>query len=125
MLDNLRLALLISLSILLVVVLYKRFKRAVMMRERPAPMHAELLHVEVMYHPARLRVHLSVPSDQEIHPAMLSEAHAPLRRWPAQQVAAGQHVLELELDGHGDGAYYFELATATQRTERRFKLRFA
>lgn len=122
MLDNLRTALLISLSILLVVVLYKRFKRAVMARERPAPLHAELLLVEVMYHPARLRVHLSVPSAQEIHPVLLSDAHAPLHRWPSRQVAPGEHVLELELDGRGDGAYYFELATATQRTERRFKL---
>lgn len=125
MLDDLRTALLISLSILLVAVLYKRFRRAVMLRDLPAPMHAELVRVEVMYHPSRLRVHLSVPMEQEIHPAMLSEAHTPLHRWPSRRVARGEHVLELDLAGHGDGLYFFELSTATQRTERRFKLQLA
>ncbi|HEX2617032.1 MAG TPA: hypothetical protein VHL57_05775 [Flavobacteriales bacterium] len=123
--ENLRYALLISLSILLLVVLYRRFKRYVMMRDLPAPLHAELVRVEVMYHPTRLRVELSVPNDQEVFPAVLTEHHAPLHGWPTQAMLRGQHVLELPFEGRADGVYFFELATFSQRTERRFILREA
>lgn len=125
MVENLRIAAIISLSIMLVVVLYRRYKVRVMAHELPAPLHAELLHVEVMYHPLRLRVHFSVPSDQEIMPAMLSEQHLPLHSWATVRVKKGEHVLELDLRHGRDGAYFFELATADQRTERRFNVRNA
>ncbi|MFT3885588.1 MAG: hypothetical protein QM724_09200 [Flavobacteriales bacterium] len=123
--DNIRIALLISLSILLVAVLYKRFKQYVMVRDLPAPLHAELVRVEVMYHPTRLRVELIAPKDQEVMPAVLSETHAPVHGWPSRLVAQGQQVLELELPGRTDGVYFFELATESQRTERKFILRQA
>lgn len=123
--ENLRLALLISLSILLIVVLYKRFKQYVMQRDLPAPLHAELVRVEVMYHPTRLRVEVTVPNDQEVRPAMLSETHEHLHGWPACVLPKGPGVLELPVNGRPDGTYFFELATQSQRTERRFTLRQA
>ncbi len=120
---KLRLTLLITLSILFVVLLYRRFKGRVMARELPAPQHAQLIALEVMYHPARLRVELSVPSEQDIFPVMLTTAHAPLHTWPTEQFAKGQHVMELPLNGHGDGEYFFELGTSSQRTVRKFNVR--
>ena len=123
--DNIRHTLLITLGILLVAVLYKRFKRYVMIRDLPAPLHAELVHVEVMYHPTRLRVEMTVPRDEDVTPAVLSEQHEHLHDWPARRVHQGHSVLELPLEGRMDGTYFFELATATQRTERKFTLRQA
>lgn len=123
MLADIRLTLLISLTILVLVLLYKWFKRRVMMHDLPTPVHAELVSVEVMYHPSVLRVEVVMPRKEELFPAMLSSVHAPLRHWDTVVVDQGRHVLELPLDAHGAGTYYFELATTGQRTERRFTLR--
>jgi len=120
---KLRLTLLITLSILFLVLLYRRLKERVVARELPAPQHAQLIALEVMYHPARLRVELTVPSDQEIFPAMLSPVHDPLHTWPTEQFAKGRHVMVLPLNGRGDGEYFFELGTSSQRTVRKFNVR--
>ncbi len=122
-LEEIRTFLLISLSILVVVVAYKRFRQYVQLHHAPIPQHVELVKLEVMYHPHLLRVELSIPVPGEVFPAMLSHRHALLHSWPAVQMAMGDHVLELPLEGELDGHYYFQIATGTQRTERRFTVR--
>ncbi len=123
MLANIRLTLLISLTILVLVLLFRWFKRRVLLHDLPTPLHAELVSVEVMYHPSVLRVEVKMPRKEELFPAMLSNVHAPLHSWSAVVVDEGRHVLELPLEAHEEGNYYFELATSSQRTERRFSLR--
>ncbi len=122
-LDQLRLALLISLSILFVVMLWRRFKMKAMIAQLPVPSHAELLALQVEYHPTRLRVEVTLPGAEELRPAMLTMEHGPLYQWPATAKSAGRHVLELPIDGYADGEYYFELATSSQRTVRKFQLK--
>lgn len=122
-LEDIRTFLLISLSILVVVAAYKRFKQYVQLHHAPVPQHVELAALEVMYHPSLLRVELAMPASGEVFPAMLSGHHAPLHAWPAMQLSKGTHVLELPLDGELEGHYFFEIATGTQRTERRFTVR--
>ena len=89
----------------------------------PTPIHAELVSVEVMYHPLMLRVEVSMPKKEELFPAMLTDAHQPLHNWPVLAVEQGSHTLELPLGPTVSGTYYLELATASQRTERRFIVR--
>lgn len=125
MLADIRLTLLISLTILVLVLLYKWFKRRVMIHDLPTPIHAQLVSVEVMYHPSVLRVEVQMPRKEELFPALLNSFHAPVQRWDAMMVDEGRHVLELPLAAYGEGSYYFELATSGQRTERRFSLRTA
>lgn len=125
MLDTFRNALLISLIILLVVMLYRRLKQRVLARDLPAPMHAELVRLEVMYHPARLRVEFTLPKEQRIHPALLSDTHQHLHAWASEEIPSGTRIMELPLTDRTDGAYFFQLATDSQRTERRFILRQA
>lgn len=123
--EDIRTTLLITLSVLVVVVAYRRFKQYVKLRHAPVPQHVELVALEVGYHPPLLRAQVSMPAAGEIFPAMLSPVHAPLRSWPAMQVGKGEHVLELPLAEDVDGPYFFEIATATQRTERKFTVRRA
>lgn len=123
--EDLRTVLLITLSILVVAVAYRRFKQYVMLHHGPAPRHLELLAVEVMYHPARLRVHVSMPAQGTLAAAMLSQAHQPLLAWPDADVAQGEHVLELPLGEDLEGPYFLHLSSATQRMERRFIVRRA
>ena len=124
-LDALRTVLLITLPILVLAAAYRWFKQYVRLHHTPVPKHVELVAIEVMYHPAKLRVEFSLPGAGEVFPAMLSSRHARLHDWPPMQVAQGDHVLELPLDGELDGHYFFEIATGTQRTERRFTFRKA
>lgn len=121
-LDDLRITLLISLSLLLVAVLYRRFRRQVLARELPAPLHAELTGLQVEYHPARLRVEVSMPARQELHPRLVTREHKPLHAWSTLTLAAGEHAFELALPPMEAGEHYFELATSTQRTVRVFRL---
>ncbi len=121
-LDELRITLLISLSILLVAVLFRRFRRKVMAQDLPAPQHVELIGLQVAYHPVRLRVEVSIPARQELHPRLVDRDHAPLHAWPSLTLGDGEHVFELSLPGLADGEHYFELATSTQRTVRVFRL---
>lgn len=125
MVERLRLTLLISLSLLTVILLWRRFKQQVMARDLPAPAHAEVLTVQVAYHPDRLRVELALPAPQEVRTALLDNAHRTTHNWPARTVTSGTHVMELPLDGLPDGEHLLELATSTQRTIRRFNIRRA
>ena len=56
-------------------------------------------------------------------PALLAANHERLHAWPAQRLGPGEHVLELTLESGLAGTYVFEVATNTQRTERRFMVR--
>ena len=123
MLEDFRLALLITLALLVGIILFRRFKRYIRIHHMPIPQHVELLHVEVMYHPSILRVQVNMPRPEEVFPAMLTQGHAPLRSWPAVRMEKGGHVLELPLEMDTEGIFFFEIATSTQRTERRFTVR--
>lgn len=123
MIESLRTALLITLAILVAVILYRRIKRYYRVHHMPIPRHMDLLAVEVMYHPPVLRVHIAMPAPGEVFPAMLSDAHAPLAKWPSEALGQGTHVLELPLQEGVEGHFFFEIATATQRTERKFTVR--
>lgn len=123
MLESLRTALLITLAILVVVILYRRIKEYMRRHHLPIPQHVKLLELQVEYHPRRLRVVVEAPKGAEIQFSMLSAEHAHLDRWPVVQVPKGELVLELPLDVARKGIFYLEVATDTQRTERRFTLR--
>ncbi len=120
-LENLRTALLITLSVLLVIVLFQRFRRRVLARDMPAPLHAELLSLTVAYHPARLLVEVHVPQPQRLATALIHADGMPLHPWPDSSLAAGTHRFELPLPDLEPGSYHFELRTSTQRTVRRFR----
>lgn len=119
---TLRTALLITLSILLLIVLYQRFRRRVLARDLPVPRHAELVRLEVAYHPVRLLVVVELPEAQSIQVSLADERHEPLHHWPEERKDPGSHALELILPALPEGVYHFTLATATQRTVRRFRL---
>jgi len=121
-LGNIRTALIISLSILLVLVLWRRFKRRVVASEMPVPLYAELIAVQVEYHPARLRVVIAVPRDQIVHTTLLDGSHAHLHTWDELRLQRGDSTLHLTLPSLADGDYHLEMRTATQRTVRRFRL---
>lgn len=121
----LRNALLITLSITLVLVLYRRFRLAVLARQMPAPMHAELVDLLVEYHPARLRVTVKVPTQQQLSMRLLDADHKGVHEWPAERQGPGEVVLLRDMPVLPDGIFYLELSTATQRTERMFRLQQA
>ncbi|MBK9177844.1 MAG: hypothetical protein IPM46_16230 [Flavobacteriales bacterium] len=122
-LETLRTALLISLSVLLVVVLYQRFRRGVRANDLPVARHAELRSLAVAYHPARLLVEVRVPEMQRLMTGLsqddrIRDAH----QWPDEAFPAGTHRFERPLPALEPGEYHFELRTTTQRTVRRFRL---
>lgn len=121
--DQLRLTLLISLSLLFTVMVWRRFKRRVVRDERPVALHAELLALQVEYHPERIRIEVSLPGPEELRLSMLDLRNDRVQQWPALSKAAGAHLLELPVNGAPDGEYYFELATSSQRTVRKFRLK--
>lgn len=123
-LDTLRSALLITLPVVLIAVLWRKFKLRTLARELPAPAHAELLDLQVAYHPSRLRALVNIPGDreQEIHTALLNAGYNTIHRWPVRSLPTGEHWLERPLIDLPDGDHYFEMGTATQRTVRRFRL---
>ena len=124
-LDTLRLALLISLPIVLLALLYKRFRQRVLQRDRPAPQHTELIGLEVAYHPARVRAWVLIPGKsggQVIHTALLDQEHTFVFQWPEERLSAGEHWIERTLEARANGDHYFQIGTATQRTERHFRL---
>lgn len=123
--DHLRTALLISLSLLFVAMVFRRFKRKAMNEERPVASHAELLALHVEYHPERIRAEVLLPGPEEMRPAMLDMGHRLLQNWPTLSKETGTHVLELPIGPAPDGEYYFELATSSQRTVRKFRLKRA
>lgn len=122
---NVRTALLITLSVLLVAILWRRFRQRVLANDMPAALHAELLGVELAYHPARLHVHLKVPGPQEIRTALLDAEHRVLHHWPHDVLPEGSHRVERDLPLLADGVYHLEISTTTQRTVRQFRLQQA
>lgn len=122
---NVRTALLITLSVLVVAMLWRRFRQYVLAKDMPAPLHAELLELQLAYHPVRLRVALKVPGEQVIHTRLLDQAHTPVHTWDEARLAQGEHDLERVLPPLADGIYFLEMATSTQRTVRQFRLRQA
>ena len=122
-LDILRIALLITLPITLVAVLWKKFKQRTLRNDMPAPSHAELIGLEVAYHPARLKVWVKTPANEIIGTALLNGEHREIQAWEPQAMPPGEQWIERSVDSLADGSYYFELSTATQRTERLFHLR--
>lgn len=121
-LDLLRNVLLVTLSILVLVLLFRRFRQRVLARDMPAPRHAELLELRVAYHPARFLARVRIPSAQRISLILRDVDHAELRSWPEEDLMAGDHDLERPLEGIADGDLHLEVRTATQRTVRRFRL---
>lgn len=122
LIENVRLTLLVSLALLVVALLLRRFKRNVLAKDLPAPQHAELTDLQVAYHPARLRVEVTMPSRQELHPGLVDRDHRTLHDWSKLTLGAGTHVIELDLPSLADGEHFFQLATSTQRTVRVFRL---
>lgn len=119
---TLRTALIITLSILLVVLSFRRFKQVVLRKDVPAINHAELIVLEVEYHPTRLRVVLDMPQEEEVHMALLDKTHAPFHQYADERLAKGRYELQQTLPTLSDGEYYFEVRSATQRTVRGFRL---
>ena len=118
---TLRTALLITLSILLLIVMWQRFRRSVMAKDLPAPQHAELIKLEVAYHPVRLIAEVHLPSPQRITTSLADERHRRIASWAEETLGAGMHRIERSLPELAEGIFYFEVATATQRTLRRFR----
>lgn len=121
----LRNALIGTLSILLLVVLLRRFRQYVLRRDVPAPLHAELLELEVLYHPARLRVVLHMPQAGTLQLQLLDAQHCSLHAWGPVDLVRGQHDLVRELPDLPDGLFHLDVRTATQRTVRGFRLQQA
>ena len=122
---NVRTALLITLSVLLVVILWRRFRQRVLAKDMPAPLHAELTGIELAYHPARLIVRLKVPDEQTIRTRLLDTEHQGFHEWAQERLSRGEHELERPLPRLADGPYFLEMSTATQRTIRQFRLQQA
>ena len=120
--SDLRITLLVSLAILLIVIVWRRFKQRTVAHELPVRAHAELITLQMRYHPPRLRVEVIMPDAERIRPAMLDLHHGPVHHWPEIDLAAGSHILEFPLNGHTVGDHYFELATGSQRTVRKFSV---
>ncbi len=118
----LRTALLITLSILLAIVLARRFRRRVLAKDLPVNAHAELVGLEVAYHPARLHVIVRAPLDQILHTALIGPDEHHMHTWTEEPVEAGTHTIVRELPQLSDGVHHFELRTTTQRTVRQFRL---
>ena len=122
---NLRTALIVSLSAMVLLILWRRLRQYVLTKDMPAPLHAELLGLELAYHPARLHVVLKVPGDQLIRTRLLDHAHTTLLAWDDEPLQRGDHALERVLPPLNDGVYFLEMATDTQRTLRQFRLQLA
>lgn len=123
MVDTLRTTLLISLALLVVIIAIRRYKQYIKVHHTPVPRHAELLEVEVAYHPPRVRVLVRLPKEEEVFPAVLAADHTRMSTWPPMRLAAGSHEIEFPLAPEADGVLHFELGSSSQRTERRFIVR--
>lgn len=122
-LENVRIALLISLSLLVVAVAYRRFRRHVLARHMPVMQHAELGGLTVAYHPLRIRAEVKVPARQSIRFVVLGPDHGELHSWPGMELQAGGHTIELDMLPGRAGDHYLELRTDSQCTVRKFTIR--
>jgi hypothetical protein len=121
-LENLRNALIITLGVVLLVLLYRRFKQYVRERHLPQVLHAELIQVQVAYHPVRLLVELRAPEAVDLQFAALDAGHNTAHKWHPIRAQAGIATLELALPVLEDGVHFLEMRTHTQRTVRQFRL---
>ena len=121
-LETVRTALLITLSILFLVLVFRWYRDKVRANELPAPSHAELIALEVAYHPARLHVHLHMHAGRKLGTVLLDGSHQVIHRWDEEVVNAGDHHLLRQLPELRAGTYYLEVATSTQRIVRQFRL---
>lgn len=119
---TLRTALIITLSIMAVVMGWIRFRQWILLRDIPVIKHAELEGLDVSYHPERLHLVVRVPTEQTLSTVLLDAAHKPLFQWEDLVLKAGRHTYELKLPELADGNFHLEINTATQRTERSFRL---
>lgn len=124
-LSTLRWVLLVSLSITLLFVWYRRFRITTLAKEVPVVKHAELTQLDVAYHPERLKLSMTVPRTQEMHAAVLDEGWNEVKRFPAQLLEEGRPEWVLEVSGLAAGRYYIRLTSSGQSTERMFILRGA
>lgn len=122
---NVRTALIVTLSALVLLILWRRLRQHILSKDMPAPSYAELVSLELAYHPARLRVEVKVPGPQLIHTRLLDQQHAAFHSWEGVDLTPGEHILERTLPALPDGVYFLEMATATQRTVRQFRLQQA
>jgi hypothetical protein len=120
--EILRNVLIVTLSFLVLVMYFKRKRRQIMQEDLPAPSHAELISLEVAYHPARLHMVVSLPHGSSIGTALLDEQHQLKYAWPEERFEKGLNALERTLPPVADGIYYVEVSTAAQRTVRQFRL---
>lgn len=120
--DIIRDALIGSLAILLLLMVFRRKRQKIMQEDLPAPSHAELISLEVAYHPARLHVVMSLPESSSIGTAILDQQHHLKYSWPEDRFEKGLNALERTLPPLTDGVYYLEVSTSTQRTVRQFRL---
>ena len=118
----LRTALLITLSILLVILLFRRFRRMIGTRDTPVVQHVQVEQLNVAYHPPRLIVVMTVPHEQTIMTRVLDGEHRSVKERFSQNMKAGTHTVVIDLPVLVDGRYFLEVATDTQRTVRRFRL---
>ena len=84
-----------GLSILLVLVMAKKFKRNVLAKDMPAPLHAELIKLTMAYHPVRLIAVVQVPSNQSIALDLLDAEHRALQSLGSFSLQRGEHMQEL------------------------------
>lgn len=124
-LSTLRWVLLVSLSITLLFVWYRRFRVNTLSKEVPVVKHAELTRIDVAYHPERLKLSMTVPRTQEMHAAVLDEGWNEVKQFPAHLLEQGRPEWVLEISGLRPGRYYVRLTSSGQSTERMFILRGA
>lgn len=122
---TLRNVLLISLSLLVLILLYQRFRRRAVIEGLPAVQHAELLELEVAYHPARLRVRIAISMKETLRTVLLDQDYEQLHTWADESCEPGTQELERLLPALADGLYHLEMGTTTQRTIRQFRLQQA
>lgn len=119
----LRIVLLITLSGMVLWLLYRRFRYNTLQKHVPVVRHAELTGLQVGYHPSRLLLSLQLPGAQALAADVLNDKWQKVHGWPIRSVEVGAQELELPLDGLGDGTYYLRLLSEGQSTERQFILR--
>ncbi|MFZ1688119.1 MAG: hypothetical protein WAU70_11890 [Flavobacteriales bacterium] len=119
----LRVVLLITLSAMVLWLLYRRFRYNTLQKHVPVVRHAELTGLNVGYHPNRLLVSLQLPGEQQLAADVLNDRWERVHGWPMRLVEVGAQRLELPLDGLADGTYYLRLLSEGQSTERQFILR--
>lgn len=122
-LGALRIALLVSLTGMVLWLLYRRFRYNTLMKHVPVVRHAELTGLHVGYHPNRLLLTVQLPREQTLDADLMNDRWETVRQWPGRELQAGSQQWDLPLEGMSDGTYYLRLISAGQSTERQFTIR--